>query len=198
MKNKIFFNHIAEKWDQVAKHDTAILRQIIDAIELKPGNDVLDVGTGTGVIIPYVLEKIGPEGKILAVDIAENMLNKAKEKYGGRNIEYRCCDVEEDDIEGMFDYIICYSVFPHFQQKIKTIKKLCQNLKEDGKLMIAHSQGREAINCIHKQAGNAVEGDVLLPAVVYKEDFEKIGLSVDEIIDNEKMYLIIVRKGHIF
>lgn len=42
------------------------------------GYSVLDIGSGTGVAIPYLEERIGPKGKITALDIAEKMLEISK------------------------------------------------------------------------------------------------------------------------
>lgn len=45
-----------------------------------------------------------------------------------------------------FDYAICYSVFPHLDDKQLAIKNIAEYLKNGGKLAICHSQSREAIS----------------------------------------------------
>ena len=49
--------------------------QIIEAIHLKPGTSIADVGTGTGLFSRLFAAEVGPEGKVYAVDIAKNFVD---------------------------------------------------------------------------------------------------------------------------
>ncbi|MCR4441289.1 MAG: class I SAM-dependent methyltransferase [Peptococcaceae bacterium] len=55
-------------------------RFVLDMCRLKPGGVVLDVGTGTGEMAFQVLQKVGPAGKVIGVDISEEMLSIARKK----------------------------------------------------------------------------------------------------------------------
>jgi len=116
---RTYFNEQADSWDEnVAEKDAAKLEQMAGRLELKPGSMVLDVGTGTGVFIPYLFDSIGKKGRIVALDIAEEMLKKARTKRFDGNIDYLQADIGEIPLpDGTFDSVVCYSSFPHFQDK---------------------------------------------------------------------------------
>ena len=114
-----FFNARAATWDEkIAEKDTSKLEAMLSRIDIKPGDAVLDVGTGTGVFVPYLLRKIGSRGSFVCLDFAEDMLAIARRKDFPGNISYFCADIEDSGLPGeSFDAVVCYSVFPHFQDK---------------------------------------------------------------------------------
>ncbi|AOY75869.1 class I SAM-dependent methyltransferase [Clostridium formicaceticum] len=191
-----FFNAVAHNWDNMITVNEEKIGYALEVAQIKPGHEVLDVGTGTGVMLPFILDKIGKEGRITAIDIAENMLKVVKEKFKGEDrINFLHGNIELEAIDKLFDVIICYSVFPHFSQKVETVKKLVEhNLKEDGKLLIFHSQSKEEINNIHKKADDIVAEDKLIDFLTQKNIFQRVGIPVLKGIDNEEMYLILIGK----
>jgi len=191
-----FFNSIAHNWDNIVIVDERKINYALEELEIAEGDRILDVGTGTGVMIPFLLERIGKEGKITAVDIAENMLNIAKEKFQDEDrVKFLKKDIEVETIDELFNSIICYSVFPHFCHKVETIKNLVDNcLEKEGRLLIFHSQSKEEINRIHEQKDPIVSEDKLIDFVTQKLLFEKAGINVLKGVDNEDMYLIIIKK----
>jgi len=148
-----YFNGKADIWDEnVAEKDTAKLTQMAERLELEPGSVVLDVGTGTGVFLPYLLKSIGEKGKVVALDVAEDMLAEARVKKPGRNVEYLLADITDIPLYGeMFDSIVCYSSFPHFQDKPKALTEMKRVMKSGGRLFICHTSSRAHINEIHSQ-----------------------------------------------
>ncbi len=96
----------------------------------------MDVGCGTGVLVPYIIDKIGKSGNIVGLDFAEKMLEKAREKFPEKdfpNVSFVCQDIMECDFKKIFDFVICYSVFPHFFDKKQVVKKMASFLKPEGK-----------------------------------------------------------------
>ena len=86
MNNREFFNRVAHKWDEMCHHDDKKIRKIVDLADIKKKSKILDIGTGTGILINYLLEK--SPTKLVGVDISENMIEVAKEKYKGRSVEF--------------------------------------------------------------------------------------------------------------
>ncbi len=150
--SKEFFNSRAATWDEkAAEKDTARLEAMAARLDIKAGATVLDVGTGTGVFTPFLLKKIGPEGKLVCLDFAEEMLKILMSKGFKGNISYICADIINSRLaDKYFNAVVCYSVFPHFDDKVKAFKEIYRLLKEDGKLFICHTSSRQAINKIHK------------------------------------------------
>ena len=149
MSEKEFFNSIAEEWDKITKVNEEKINFLLSRIHIQEGDKVLDIGTGTGVLIPFI-RGFNKMGEINALDVSEGMLCKAKEKYSNLpNIKFTLVDVEEEKVEGEYNKIILYSMFPHLKRREDTIKKLVtENLCENGKLIIAHSSSREFLNKI--------------------------------------------------
>jgi len=185
-----YFNARAFNWDQTCVHDQAKVAHIVNLMGIGSSDRILDVGTGTGVLIPHLMEHLD-EGHITAVDVSEKMLEVAQRKYKGRNITYRHGDVLQMPFEEKFDLIMCYSMFPHFKvHKMKAIQTLSQLLRTGGKLCICHSQSRAAINRLHRIAGDVVENDRLPEMSVLKEAFLDENLSLQCVRDDEQYFII--------
>jgi len=115
-----------------------------------PGARVLDVGTGTGVFIPFLLSKIGSNGQIVALDVAEKMLKKAVSKSFDGDICYLNADVNDLPLsDETFDSVVCYSSFPHFQDKPRALFEIIRVTRNGGNLFICHTSSRADINGIH-------------------------------------------------
>ncbi|MFD3158554.1 class I SAM-dependent methyltransferase [Haloimpatiens sp. FM7330] len=185
MNNKQFFDEVASKWDEMCHHDEKKMNKIIGLSEVKEGSKILDVGTGTGILISYLL-KTNPS-KIKAVDISENMIKVAKQKYSDSKVEFVVKNVLEFE-EKRFDYIFLYSVYPHFKYKDKVISHLSDLLNKSGKLIIAHSDSKERINEIHRK--REVVKDDVLPSGKDTADLMSKYLKVNMIIDSVDMYYV--------
>jgi len=86
---RTFFNRKAAIWDENhSEKDTAKLRDMTERLEIEPGATLLDVGSGTGVILPLLLSKMGKEGRLFALDFAEEMLKRARSKYFQEEVYY--------------------------------------------------------------------------------------------------------------
>ena len=144
---------MAATWDEtVAEKDVTRLERMSQRLEIKPGSTVLDVGTGTGVFLPFILKKVGNRGRLVALDLAEEMLRRARAKGFSRNIEYLQADIASPPLsDEAFDAVVCYSSFPHFQNKAAALSEAKRVLKKGGRLFICHTSSRKEINDIHRQ-----------------------------------------------
>ncbi|CAM0496699.1 class I SAM-dependent DNA methyltransferase [Thermoanaerobacter kivui] len=191
MNKKDYFNMMAEKWDEICYHEPAKLQYIMQKINPQKGDKVLDVGTGTGVLIPYILPYIGDKGEVVAVDFSEKMIEQAYRKHKYENVKFICADIIEVSLlYEYFDIAICYSVFPHFEDKRVVIAKIANLLKNDGKLVICHSQGRNTINNLHKNLPSPVSADFLPDVDTMKDYLVKANIEPTITIDNEEVYII--------
>ena len=74
------FNELVDVFDTPQPHEVmGRLEQIVAAARLRPGEAVLDVGTGVGVLIPLI--KPYQAAVISACDLAERMLRRVREKH---------------------------------------------------------------------------------------------------------------------
>ncbi len=193
---KTFFDEIAKEWDDIVSHDRTKLDSIIKILSLCPGQTVLDIGTGTGVTIPYIHRYITEKGRIFALDYSANMINVAKSKHPPDkypNVEFLIEDVNDILPKNEYDAIVCYSCFPHFADQRAVIQHLSRSLRKKGKLMIAHSQSRDEINKLHRGEEEAVCDDHLPPMSEIREMVVSAELEVIEEIDNDEMFVMVAQ-----
>jgi len=55
MNNKEYFNNIAKDWDNISYHDEIKLKKIMQLSNIKEKSKILDIGSGTGVMIKHLL-----------------------------------------------------------------------------------------------------------------------------------------------
>lgn len=161
-----YFNALGSHWDEHvgnnAERLTAIAR-VFDDIALAEGGSVLDVGCGNGVLFRLILERIGPGGSLTAVDSSPVMLERAKRLHAGLdNITYVSGIVERiDSFNTMFDTIICFSVFPHIDDKISALVKFRKTIRPSGRLYIFHLSDTGSLNSFHHGLESPVHSDVM-------------------------------------
>ena len=188
-----FFNFIAQKWDSIITVDKEKINKLLSQISIKNEDSILDVGTGTGVLIPFY-NQINKDGKMTGVDIFEGMLNVAKRKFSNlNNVNFEVLDVENDFIQSKFDKVVLYSMFPHLNNKVETIKKLVNNnLKSNGKLLIADYDSREFLNNMHSNTDERVSKDRLIDVNKQKELFENADLKVTKAYEDDLIYYLVI------
>ncbi len=163
-------------------------------LELESGTTVLDVGTGTGVFLPYMLGMIGINGKIVAVDIADQMLLRAKDKCFTGDISYLYADIMSLPLANeVFDAVVCYSSFPHFQDKLQALQEVYRVVRNGGRLFICHTSSRAHINEIHRQI-EIVKQDTIPDADEMQSLLSVAGFADIAIEDGNDSYLVRVRK----
>lgn len=196
MDDRHFFDKLAPTWDANEEKSTPEkVSMILDLIDLRAGDHVLDLGTGTGVLLPFIAQRIGPEGRITAVDYSSGMLERAKEKF--RDLvpapEFLNSDFENENIEGEFDKIILYCVYPHLHTPIDTLKWLRKvNLNPDGSIIIAFPCSEDFINNIHKDRHS--ESDLLPSAPALAAILEKNGLQAEVLASGDQAYVVRIKK----
>lgn len=192
-----FFNAAAFSWDEVCRHDMRKVEDILDLVNIEKGSHVLDVGTGTGVLVPSLSRRVTESGVIKAVDIADQMIEVARRRNIYGNVTFSCEDALEDSKDELtYDHILCYSMFPHFKNKREAIEKLKGKLKVGGKLAVLHSQTRDEINQLHSRKHEAVRHDVLPTKEEFVQMFSEAHLRpVITIDDHEKFVMIAVKEN---
>jgi ubiquinone/menaquinone biosynthesis C-methylase UbiE len=198
ISRQAFFNQAANTWDNQfdIPELTSFLEHTVPAFNLKIGQKILDVGTGTGILIPFLLKAVGPSGYVTAVDYAEKMVEICRTKYGS----YPNVDVIVKEIEKLsfpnetFDVITCFGLFPHLENKQKALREMNRVLKLRGKLIIAHALSSIEIANYHHTASPVVAHDVLPTAEKMCQLLRENGFSGVQITDEPGRYLCLSTK----
>ncbi len=190
-----FFDRLAPVWDQSEVRSTPQrIRSILSKLPIREGMKVLDLGTGTGVLVPYLSEMLGSNGKVTAIDLSEGMLSIARKKYGDlENVEFLKIDFEEEQIPGVHDLALMYCVYPHLHSPAATFEWLFKmNLVEGGKIAVAFPSDEEFINNIHHERKS--ESDHLPPAEKLAAMIGEWGFKAEVLAATADEYLVLVSR----
>ncbi len=195
MNNKReFFDIMAENWDKNEKVTPEKYRRIIDELKIVKGHKILDVGTGTGVLILYFLEK-GIPVEIYAIDYSEKMVEKFREKKFPENVKSFVMDIHKTDFENeFFDRVVANACFPHFEDKEKALKEIYRILKKGGIFVISHPTGRKFVNELHRNTHPLIKNDIIPGIKKLKEFVENIGFKFIKGIDEKDFFLMSFEK----
>jgi len=181
---RVYFNQKAARWDETStERDTIQLERMVKRLKLIPGATLLDVGTGTGVFLPFLLGELGREGRIIALDFAERMLGRARAKGLGGNIDYICADVGRVPLpDEAVDSVVGYSCFPHFRDKPGALAEINRVLRRGGQLFICHTSSRASINrhhqCIAALANDTIPDGNDMRVMLLEAGFT--GITIDD------------------
>lgn len=190
-KVREFFNGLADSWDQGMVINETVIETILENASVEEGVDVLDVASGTGVLIPFYLRR--NVRSVTAVDISERMSEIAAQKFSGiPQIRVICADVLNYRPDRLYDVIVIYNALPHFPDDEQLISALTAMLKEGGRLTIAHGMSRERINDHHRN----VSPEIKKPLKPVEELAEIMSrhLQVETTLSTDNMYQIVGRK----
>jgi ubiquinone/menaquinone biosynthesis C-methylase UbiE len=110
---------------------------IIEALDVRPGMEIVELGCGSGYYTVAVAKAIQPAGLVFAVDIQQGMLDKLKvrmEQEGVDNIIPVLADAESEIPldEGIADAVFSVTVLPEIPDPTKVLLQVKRLLKDDG------------------------------------------------------------------
>ncbi len=192
MVKKDFFNQMAAKWD-VRFYTTEMaerLPKLVSLFRVQKGAKILDAGAGTGGIIPYLLEAIGQEGVLWAIDYAEEMVRIGRMKFQKESrVVFELASVGNLPYKDQFfDHVVCFGAFPHFEDKERALEEMGRVLKSRGTLIIAHALSSVALRSHHQNCA-PVSTDFLPEEREMRSLLENAGFRVNRLIDEPERYL---------
>ncbi|MBE3584142.1 MAG: class I SAM-dependent methyltransferase [Limnochordaceae bacterium] len=197
---RAYFDQAASSWDASAHTDPAQVRSILAYARIEPGQCILDVGCGTGALIPPLLELTAPDGHVYALDLSPKMLEQCRRKYAflcepQSRLSFLLAPAEEIPLASDVCHgVVCYSSFPHFADKKSALEEVARVLRPGGWVLVAHGTSRAEVNRIHHQIGGPVAGDLLADAEDMAALLGAAGLVNPWVLDADDRYVALAWK----
>jgi ubiquinone/menaquinone biosynthesis C-methylase UbiE len=171
------------------------LTKLVEALKIKPGLVVADIGAGSGRISEMISPLVGPEGKVLAVDIQDEMLALIRERARQKkltNIELVLSTENSPKLEpGSVDLAFMVDVYHEFSYPYEMMQGLSRALKPGGRLVFVEYRKedpkvRRMIKLVHTMTEAQVKKEASLPEFGLKWKETSNVLPVQHIIVFEK------------
>ena len=144
-QTRAFYNKIARVYDLLAEHSEQPLRETaVRLLAPAPGERLLEIGFGTGHILAELARAVGPTGRVVGIDIAENMLAQTRELLEREHLADRVTldrgDAEDlpyaaDSFDGIF---MCFTLELFDTPQIPRVLAQCHRvLRPGGRLVVA-------------------------------------------------------------
>lgn len=153
-------------------------KEIVAACRIRLGQTVADIGAGTGLFTRLFAEAVGPEGRVVAVDIAPEFLDHIRatsREAGKRNVETLLCAAESTGLPpDSVDLAFICDTYHHFEFPQKTMASLYRAVKPGGRVILVDFRRVEGASTDwvlnHVRAGQEV-----FEAEVVQAGFRKAG-----------------------
>lgn len=125
LKRAKWYDWTANLYYLIGFREWAYRKGAASALRLKRGDTVVEIGCGTGLNFGLLEEAVGPEGKVIGVDITGAMLSRAgerKRRNAWRNIELVRCDASEyvfpESVDGILS-TFALTLVPEYDEVIR-------------------------------------------------------------------------------
>ncbi len=140
-----------------SREEVAQLERLADEWAIAPGERVLEPGCGAGRLTERLAAAVGPGGWVLACDLSELMLDRARRRGLPPQVRLHhgsAAAVPAPDAS--FDLVVCLNVLPHFHGLGAVLAELRRVLAPGGRLWVNHFASRDAVNAFHARLDGPV------------------------------------------
>jgi arsenite methyltransferase len=161
-----------------------------DLAELRPGESVVDLGSGSGMDVFFACTRVGPQGRVLGVDFTDEQLSKAwtlAQPAGFDQAEFRAARIERLPVDDeTVDCVISNGAINLSPEKEAVFAEAARVLRPGGRLTIAdivsEHQFKESIVCDADLWASCIAGAA--QEDTYRQAIEAAGLQVKDIRHN--------------
>jgi len=192
------FEALAPRWESFRPSHAAeeAVARGLDLVEPLASAAVVDVGCGTGVVLGPLLHRLGPTGRVLAIDFAQAMVDIARARHADPRLRWLCADALAADVSaGSIDVLLCFDTAPHFPDLQQALATFARWLAPGGRLLIWHDIGRERLALVHGKAGPPLDCDLLPPVGELAQLAISAGLLVERAEEDESSYTFLASRA---
>ena len=165
------WNRIADIYlREVDPRFALVVENVIARAELKSGQHVLDVGTGTGAVVEHAASMVGRQGRVLGVDISPDMLALAQQRLAGRGVvdvslrEGRAEALPADD--GTFDVVLASLSLMYVIDRGAAAREIARVLQPQGRFVASVWAGPDQCDIVlFQQTAGRFAGRPPVPGV---------------------------------
>jgi ubiquinone/menaquinone biosynthesis C-methylase UbiE len=112
--------------------------ELVSRLNIMPGSTVVDLGTGTGNLLPDLSRAVGTKGRVIAEDIQQDFLDRARSRAAGlRNIDFVLgSEIDPKLPSRAADLVIVLDAYHHFDYPDKMLAAIRRSLRPGGRLAI--------------------------------------------------------------
>lgn len=116
---------------------------IVQALEIQPGQRVVDLGAGTGYMLPFLNEAVGPTGKVYAVEVQKDFISALKLRVHHEQLAQ--VEVLEDTQTALplpekVDRVLLLDTYRELEEPIAMLRAVRQSLKPGGLVVIVDAR----------------------------------------------------------
>jgi arsenite methyltransferase len=153
--------------------------------DIKEGDTVLDLGSGAGMDAFIAAKKVGDEGRVIGVDITEEMIERARSiaaRHGFTNVEFRHGDIEDLPVDtGSVDVILSNCVINLAPDKSKVFSEAYRVLRPGGSMYISDMVLIEELTEEQKNDKKLITG--CIGGAILKDDYLKLILDAGFVVE---------------
>jgi len=169
--------HQAADWlERPEREQEERTSRLVEALQLRPGEMVADIGAGTGYLTRRVAPRVLPQGKVFAVEIQQEMLDLLDRKLraaGITNVVPVMGTVTNPRLPtNAVDTIVMVDVYHEFDHPFEMTEAMCRALKPGGRLVFVEFRGEDEnvpIKRVHKMTEAQVKKEMSVHPLVWKE-----------------------------
>jgi ubiquinone/menaquinone biosynthesis C-methylase UbiE len=174
--------HRAADWlERSNRNEEEKSELMVDLLEVKPGQVVADIGAGSGYFSRRFAKRVGPTGKVFAVDIQPEMLAILTNKMaavGITNVQPVLGTVTDPKLPpGTVDLVLMVDVYHEFSHPYEMMQAICKSLKPGGRVAFVEYRAEDPtvpIKPLHKMSEAQVKREMAVQPLEWVETIGKL------------------------